>query len=788
MDTFDYFPQWDPTDGEFGNWNSEYDAISIKNATNVWIDHNTFTDGDRDQYKYYFDRKYQQYDGFLDITNGADLVTVSNNIFYHHDKVSLIGGSDNNPADEGKLRVTFHHNYFKDFGQRGPRVRYGQVHVYNNYYEGTQVPAVSDPFLYAIGVGFKSQVYAESNYFVMDPNIGVEQLIQINNGDSFTDVGTVLNGKAVDISDLYAELKPVDWTPMLFNHIDDAADVPAIVIGNAGADSMKLGDMRAPMWLDLKFDAVDITTDSVTLTWNPAYDNIGVTGYEVYRIDGEDSYLIAELDHETTSYKITNLTANTEYIFGVRALDAAGMWSMVIRSAHTLPEDGDDDPTDPGEGPGPGDDDDDNTTGPGSGSGSDDDGSAEQSPQPADDGPEAVKIDRAAEVTVVDGTSIVTLNADALSELVNEATEDTAQFTLYVESGEDEVQVQLTSELLGIVAGHRSDAVLQIETDQASFYLPVGLIDLSQLAQESGISVEDLKFTVTIGAADENLVSAFIAAVSELGATLISSPVEFSLVVDTGDGNVREIDQFTTYVARAIKLDEAVNAYTAAGVMYDPVTGAITPVPTVFNGTEVIMMRPGNSIYAVIEHSKSFSDLTGHWSKRDVELMANKFIVRGVTEDRFAPDQNITRAEFAALLVRALGLTEKAAAAFQDVAAGDWFAGAVGAAADAGLVTGFTDGSFKPHEKITREQMAAMVTRALKFAGYEATADASVLARYADADSVSQWAAAAMSQAVNEGIVTGTSATTLSPKALATRAEAAVMVKRMMQVLNFIQY
>jgi len=766
--TFDYFPQWDPTDGEFGNWNSEYDSISIKNATNVWIDHNTFTDGGRQGYPYYFGRKYQMYDGFLDITNGADLVTVSYNVFENHDKVSLVGGSDSYTADEGKLRVTFHHNYYRNVGQRLPRVRYGQVHLYNNYYEGSY--HADDPFLYAIGVGFKSQVYAENNYFVMDPDIPLEALIQINNGTSFTDVGTLLNGVPVSISQAYPQLSRVDWKPVLFTRIDDTSDVPAKVLANAGADSSELADVRAPMWLaGAKLTVRDVTTNSVTLEWTPAYDNLGVTGYKVYRLTGSaEPELLAELEHQATSYRVTGLSANTVYTFAVRAYDAAGLWSSIQADVRTSSGGGG--TSGPGPQPGAGG----GTTQPGS-----EDGTG-SSGQPT-------SIDKAAQVTTGDGKRIVTMNPDALSELISEAAEDAAQFTLYVESGQDEVQVQLTTEILDVVAGHRADAVLQIETDQGSFYLPVGLLDLSRLAEESGVTVDDLKITVTISKPDDNVTAAFHDAARELGAALLSEPLMFTLTVEAGDGEAFEIDEFTTYVARVIKLDDAVNASTAAGVMYDPVSGTITPVPTVFNGQEAIMLRPGNSIYAVIEHSKTFADLTGHWSRRDVELMANKLIVRGVSEDRFAPDQHITRAEFAALLVRALGLTEKALDAFDDVTAADWFYGAVGAAAEAGLVTGFTDGSFRPHEKITREQMATMVARALRFAGYDAAATTSVLSRYADAGSVSTWAAPSMAEAVSEGIITGTSATTLSPKALATRAEAAVMVKRMMQVLNFIQ-
>ena len=137
QDTFDCFPAWAPTDGALGSWNSLYDSISLRDTNNVWIDHNTFEDATTadETLPQYFGVLFQVHDGLVDITNASDLVTVSWNRFRNHDKTMLIGSSDSAAADRGKLRVTFHHNLFDGVGQRAPRVRFGQVHVYNNYYK-----------------------------------------------------------------------------------------------------------------------------------------------------------------------------------------------------------------------------------------------------------------------------------------------------------------------------------------------------------------------------------------------------------------------------------------------------------------------------------------------------------------------------------------------------------------------------------------------------------------------------------------------------------------------------
>ncbi|MDQ0890284.1 pectate lyase/pectin methylesterase-like acyl-CoA thioesterase [Paenibacillus sp. V4I9] len=238
QNAFDYFPQWDPTDGDVGNWNSAFDNITVKSATHIWIDHNTFSDGSNpDDYSIkYFGRHYQQHDGAMDITNASDLVTVSYNYYHDHDKTTLIGGSDGFTGDIGKERITFHHNYYKNIVQRAPRVRYGEVHMYNNYYEGT-VNHASYPFLYTMGVGYSSQIYAQNNYFKVDPGTKESALIGVfTGGTTFTDIGSVLNGVDVNIG-LNMSISPVSWTPTLFKTMDPTRSVPSVVLSSAGAEN-----------------------------------------------------------------------------------------------------------------------------------------------------------------------------------------------------------------------------------------------------------------------------------------------------------------------------------------------------------------------------------------------------------------------------------------------------------------------------------------------------------------------------------------------------------------------
>jgi pectate lyase len=126
----------------FRNWSD--DAINVQYSTRVWIDHNTFSNG---------------YDGAVDIKRASDYVTVSWNKFINHDKNMLLGHSDDNGGeDRGKLRVSYHHNWFAGTNQRHPRVRFGNpVHVYNNYYANVGS--------YGVASTMEAGVLVEGNYF-----------------------------------------------------------------------------------------------------------------------------------------------------------------------------------------------------------------------------------------------------------------------------------------------------------------------------------------------------------------------------------------------------------------------------------------------------------------------------------------------------------------------------------------------------------------------------------------------------------------------------------------------
>lgn len=117
-----------------------------------------------------------------------------------------------------------------------------------------------------------------------------------------------------------------------------------------------------------------------------------------------------------------------------------------------------------------------------------------------------------------------------------------------------------------------------------------------------------------------------------------------------------------------------------------------------------------------MEYDKTFKDISGHWAQYDIELMAAKHIAKGVSENNFAPDENITRAEFAALLTRALNInvTNKENK-FADVPEDAWYKEPIMKAFEANIIQGIDDTKFDPDANITREQMATMIMRAYAY-------------------------------------------------------------------------
>lgn len=178
----------------------------------------------------------------------------------------------------------------------------------------------------------------------------------------------------------------------------------------------------------------------------------------------------------------------------------------------------------------------------------------------------------------------------------------------------------------------------------------------------------------------------------------------------------------------------------------------------------------------------AFADIVGQWYESYVELVAEAGIIKGYDDGLFHGDNHVTREEFAAMLVRALGLTDNGeACAFTDIS-GRWSEEAIRIAAQNGLVNGVNATTFAPDAEITRQEMMTMIARALKATGLNVTGSDD-LSGYADANEVSGWALSSVRTLVASGIISGDNGK-LNPTGTCTRSEAAAVFSRLLALLK----
>lgn len=180
--------------------------------------------------------------------------------------------------------------------------------------------------------------------------------------------------------------------------------------------------------------------------------------------------------------------------------------------------------------------------------------------------------------------------------------------------------------------------------------------------------------------------------------------------------------------------------------------------------------------------SDKFTDLTGYdWALDHIDKLIEKEIVNGTSETTYEPGADVTRAQFAKLVALAFGLekTDAAATVYSDVNDGDWFKEYVDIASQNGIVSGYPDGTFLPNAKITREEMCVMLARALK--SYELETKENT---FADRAQMGDWAIESIDLLSANGVIVGKENNLFAPKDYATRAESAVVISRVLEIIS----
>ena len=179
-----------------------------------------------------------------------------------------------------------------------------------------------------------------------------------------------------------------------------------------------------------------------------------------------------------------------------------------------------------------------------------------------------------------------------------------------------------------------------------------------------------------------------------------------------------------------------------------------------------------------------FTDVrTSDWFYDTVKYCYENKLVMGVSATKFEPETNLTRAMFVTLLYRINGGEGDYPCDFPDVPDGEWFRSPAGWARQNGIVVGYSDGTFGPDNRITRQELATMIARYLNFAWADLEEDGAAASSFTDAKDIADWAAASFDRVRALGIVKGDPSGRANPEALATRAEAATMMARLAEAL-----
>ena len=346
----------------------------------------------------------------------------------------------------------------------------------------------------------------------------------------------------------------------------------------------------------------------------------------------------------------------------------------------------------------------------------------------------------------------------------------------------------MTAMVLQALAKYQSQPAVKTATDKALTYLSKaqdrnggfaswGTVNAESAAQvivslcELGIDLNDSRFVKNGHGLIENLL------------TFRQSNGSFTHTLDSAEGNNQMATEQCFYAL--VAADRSENGKSSLYRMNDVVKNTAKP------NTNINKSKADDSVNVpgVTAPGTTFSDIKNHANKAAIEGLASRGIINGMGQGTFMPNKTMTRAEFAAIVTRALGLTAKDTKVFSDVPSSKWYAGYIGTANSSGIVNGVGNGKFNPDGTITRQEAAAMVARAAKLCGLDTTMDAAatrnMLAQFGDYRSAASWATESLAFCYSAGIL-DQSDLNIQPTKAILRCEIAQMLYNMLVVAELI--
>jgi hypothetical protein len=508
--------------------------------------------------------------------------------------------------------------------------------------------------------------------------------------------------------------------------------------------------------------------NQATITFTASADNGGstITGYEVTSSPGNMT-----ARGTASPITITGLHNGTVYTFTMKAINSIGSSAASATSNEVTPKQASSGT---------------NTVAP---------------VQPSDNGIPVLVNGRAENIgksstTQTNGQTVTTITFDEqkLNETLAASSGERTFVTITANTKSEVVVGELNGELVKNM--EQRNAIIEIKTENATYSLPASQININAISDQFGQSVklQDIKVQIEIAQPATDIVKIVENSAAKGEFSIVVPPLNFT-VKGTYQGKSIEVSKFDAYVERTIAIPDGTDPKKITTAVVVGPDGTVRHVPTkivLIDGKYYAKVNSlTNSTYSVVWHSVEYTDVANHWAKAAVNDMGSRMVIDGIGNGLFNPDQDITRAEFAAILVRGLGLKlENGASPFSDVPVSQWYSSAINTAHSYSLINGFEDGTFRPNNKITREQAMVMISKAMTITklkeklSFVTTDD--TLRLFTDAGDASDWAVNSIDDSVKAGIVSGRSGGELAPKAFITRAEVAVIVERLLKESDLI--
>jgi alpha-tubulin suppressor-like RCC1 family protein len=379
---------------------------------------------------------------------------------------------------------------------------------------------------------------------------------------------------------------------------------------------------------------------------------------------------------------------------------------------------------------------------------------------------------------------------------------DTAQpsVTLEVTPKDNTAYVSIPAGILAGLEGKNPAFFIEIQAPYGRFQIPVRLSSLipglTEWLAANHLTAEDVSFRITLTdkSGDQDIRAAFAGSIPH--GSVMGAMVDFRIdILNTRTGQtIGAADKFSQALTRLIPMPKNMSVMPElwGAFRYNETAQKFEYVPArsvKIDGVWYVLIRSySNRVYAAAQNPVGFADVQKHWGQPYIQQAAAKGLVEGVGGGRYEPDRTVTRAEFAAMLVRALGRGASAGstAPYDDVKPGAWYFDAVAAAKELGLLNFAGGPKFKPDQPLTREEMASMLAAVVALEKAPNPTEDVRLDKYKDIGSVEAAYLHDVQMMVGLQIMTGTGTDTFSPKGETTRAQAAVVFIKTLQVLGMI--